>query len=120
MSGCECKPGRAQPSIDERLRMQARQGAASKKKEIDPMGNPLKFALLVLFAVATTAAQTPAGQTALGPNQLQTQIRRLPNGKPDLSGIWQALNTADWDLEGQGGGRHRLSSSARSAQRRQA
>ena len=59
------------------------------------MGNPLKFALIVLFAVTTTAAQTPAGQTALGPNQLQTQIRRLPNGKPDLSGIWQALNTAN-------------------------
>src|SRR6516225_6279855 len=68
------------------------------------MGNPLKFALIVLFAVATAAAQTPAGQTALGSNQLQTQIRRLPNGKPDLSGIWQALNTANWDLEGQGGG----------------
>ena len=68
------------------------------------MGNPLKFALIVLFAVTTAAAQTPAGQTALGSNQLQTQIRRLPNGKPDLSGIWQALNTANWDLEGQGGG----------------
>src|SRR5437773_12385940 len=67
------------------------------------MGNPLKFALIVLFAVTTTAAQTPAAQTALGPNQLQTQIRRLPTGKPDLSGIWQALNTANWDLEGQGG-----------------
>src|SRR5437870_11980664 len=68
------------------------------------MGNPLNFALIVLFAVTTTAAQTPAGQTALGPNQLQTQIRRLPNGKPDLSGTWQALNTANWDLEGKGGG----------------
>src|SRR5881628_3411866 len=68
------------------------------------MENPWKFALIVLFAVRTTAAQTPAGQTALGPNQLQTQIRRLANGKPDLSGIWQALNTANWDLEGQGGG----------------
>jgi hypothetical protein len=69
------------------------------------MGNPRKFALNVLFVVVTTAAaQMPAGQTALGPNQLQTQIRRLPNGKPDLSGIWQALNTANWDLEGQGGG----------------
>src|SRR5437016_12525007 len=68
------------------------------------MGNPLKFALIVLFAVTTTAAQTPAGQTALGPNQLKTQIRRLPNGKPDLSGIWAALNPATWDAEGRGGG----------------
>jgi hypothetical protein len=25
---------------------------------------------------------------------------RTADGKPDLSGIWQALNTADWDLEG--------------------
>src|SRR2546427_6318906 len=68
------------------------------------MGNPLKFTLIVLFAVTTAAAQTPAGQTALGPNQLQTQIRRLPNGKPDLSGIGHALNTANWARDGQGGG----------------
>ena len=78
------------------------------------MRNPLKCALtgvaaaavafIVLFAVTTTTGQTPAGQTPLGPSQLQTQIRRLPNGKPDLSGIWQAINTANWDLEGQGGG----------------
>lgn len=24
---------------------------------------------------------------------------RLPGGKPDLNGIWQALNTANWDLQ---------------------
>jgi len=78
------------------------------------MGNQVKYALLgvattvvaaiVLLAVTTTAGQTPATQTPLGPNQPQTQLRRLPNGKPDLSGIWQAVNTANWDLEGQGGG----------------
>jgi len=27
------------------------------------------------------------------------QPHRLPDGKPDLSGIWQAMNTANWDLE---------------------
>ena len=78
------------------------------------MGNRLKYVLLgvatpavaaiVLLAVTTTAGQTPAGQTPLGPNQLQAQLRRLPNGKPDLNGIWQAVNTANWGLEGQGGG----------------
>jgi hypothetical protein len=26
-------------------------------------------------------------------------IPRLPSGKPNLNGIWQALNTANWDLE---------------------
>jgi hypothetical protein len=61
-------------------------------------------AAIVSLAVTSTAGQTPATQTPLGPNQLQTQVRRLPNGKPDLSGIWQAVNTANWDLEGQGGG----------------
>ena len=25
---------------------------------------------------------------------------RTPDGKPDLNGIWQAMNTANWDLEG--------------------
>ena len=27
------------------------------------------------------------------------QIPRMPDGKPNLSGIWQAMNTAYWDLE---------------------
>jgi hypothetical protein len=27
------------------------------------------------------------------------QTPRTPDGKPDLNGIWQALNTANWDLE---------------------
>lgn len=26
-------------------------------------------------------------------------VRRLPNGKPDLNGIWQALNEANYDLQ---------------------
>jgi hypothetical protein len=33
----------------------------------------------------------------------QSPVYRAPrtaDGKPDLNGIWQALNTADWDLEG--------------------
>jgi hypothetical protein len=29
---------------------------------------------------------------------------RTPDGKPDLNGIWQVLNTANWDLEAHGGG----------------
>src|ERR1700730_1631014 len=27
------------------------------------------------------------------------RVPRLPDGKPNLSGIWQAMNTANWDLE---------------------
>jgi len=26
-------------------------------------------------------------------------VRRTPDGKPDLSGIWQVLNTAAWDIQ---------------------
>src|SRR3954465_9982793 len=36
---------------------------------------------------ALTRAQAPANA-----------IPRLPDGKPNLSGIWQANNTANWDL----------------------
>ncbi len=32
--------------------------------------------------------------------QTRFQPRRLADGHPDLNGIWQALNTANWDLEG--------------------
>src|SRR5206468_3745238 len=34
MSGCECKPDRAQPSSDERLRMQARQAQPSTNERL--------------------------------------------------------------------------------------
>jgi hypothetical protein len=36
--------------------------------------------------------------TALGQNVL-TELPRTAAGRPDLSGAWQALNTAHWDLE---------------------
>ena len=51
------------------------------------------ISILLLFSVERIAAQTPANQ-----------IPRTPDGKPDLNGFWQVLNTADWDLESQGGG----------------
>jgi len=51
------------------------------------------ISIVLLFSVLPVTGQAPAGQ-----------IPRTPDGKPDLNGFWQVLNTADWDLESQGGG----------------
>ncbi len=42
-----------------------------------------------LVAAAMAAAQTPAYKAP-----------RTADGKPDLNGIWQVLNTANWDIQG--------------------
>jgi hypothetical protein len=42
------------------------------------------------MALATAACSAPAQQDGLP---------RMANGKPDLNGIWQALNEANWNLE---------------------
>src|SRR5229473_4396991 len=34
------------------------------------------------------------------PATAQNKIPRTADGKPDLNGIWQAMNTANWDLQG--------------------
>ncbi|MBI4886051.1 MAG: hypothetical protein HY824_03065 [Acidobacteria bacterium] len=46
------------------------------------------------------AAAWPAAQSPLP----LSQIPRTPDGKPDLNGIWQAMNTANYDLEDHGAG----------------
>src|SRR4029078_794784 len=48
------------------------------------------------------------GLAMLGQRPAETQGGPIPrtswDKKPDLNGIWQALNTADWDLETHDGG----------------
>src|SRR5271170_4510155 len=43
---------------------------------------------MLAFAAMSALAQTGAYKPA-----------RTADGKPDLNGIWQALNTADWDIQ---------------------
>ena len=50
-------------------------------------------ASLPLMLVLAAAAQTPARRPATA------TIPRMADGKPNLNGIWQAMNTANWDLE---------------------
>jgi hypothetical protein len=47
------------------------------------------MAVTIVLAVSALGAQAPATYRA----------PRGPDGKPNLNGIWQAMNTANWDIE---------------------
>ena len=56
----------------------------------------LGFAGLSLVVLTTAAC----GDVAVGFGQEQAyRAPRTPDGAPNISGIWQANNTANWDLE---------------------
>jgi len=61
---------------------------------------PTRNQLIVLFVGAVAAGlwattSHPAGQSPSTP----AAIRRTTDGHPDLTGLWQSLNAAAWDLE---------------------
>jgi hypothetical protein len=65
------------------------------------------FVAIVLGSAATltiTAQQPPrqggAGAPAQGRGSAQTARPNRIAGRPNLNGIWQAINTANWNLEG--------------------
>src|ERR1051326_4316896 len=51
----------------------------------------LLAAILIASAGVLAVAQAPAPAY---------RAPRVADGKPNLNGIWQALNEADWDIEG--------------------
>lgn len=57
--------------------------------------------LSILAATAAAfalAGSVPALAQGSSPQQAQQQLERI-DGKPNLNGIWQVLNTANWNLE---------------------
>ncbi len=50
----------------------------------------LSAVFVVLFTAMASNGQTPARTTSL--------IPRMPDGKPNFTGLWQALGTAYWDI----------------------
>ena len=49
---------------------------------------------------ATTPAAKPVAAKAAAPAaRANFAVPRLPNGKPDFNGVWQVMNTANWDIE---------------------
>jgi len=65
------------------------------------MRNRLLIATLVALplAVAVSMAQAPQAPAAARPAAAAYRTPRTADGKPNLNGIWQAMNTANWDIE---------------------
>ena len=63
------------------------------------MRNPLRGATFAsAIAALITALQLGVVPTASGAEAYKAP--RTADGKPNLNGIWQALNTANWDIQG--------------------
>lgn len=58
----------------------------------------LKKIGLALAALTALVACAPAAPPSAPSGDTASQMRRTPDGKPDLNGIWQALVPANWDI----------------------
>ena len=53
-----------------------------------------EFAVVAAVMIAVLWGAMPTASEAQTPS-----LPRGPDGKPNLNGIWQAINTANWDLQ---------------------
>jgi hypothetical protein len=63
------------------------------------MPNWLKGAAIVLVSVAGTLAISRAMQEPGDARTPDLEVLRTADGKPNLNGIWQAVGSANWNLQ---------------------
>ncbi|HKE86486.1 MAG TPA: hypothetical protein VKB50_22170, partial [Vicinamibacterales bacterium] len=67
-------------------------------KGASPMSSTRRaIALLFLVSALTVSWALTSGRTSAQPSGYRAG--RTADGKPNLNGIWQAMNTANWDLQ---------------------
>jgi hypothetical protein len=57
------------------------------------------IAAATIAGVAATMVGVSGQTRPVTPTAAGSRLSRMPDGKPNLNGIWQAINSANWDVE---------------------